>query len=195
MERPFVCHNHPFICLKFALIIPLINKKTPFIRNIGFTLIELVITLTVAGILMAVAAPSMWTFLGQNRLTSNTNELIADINLSRSEAIKRSATTGICPTAQGGSACVSGGDWINGWLVYYIDPATNASVTLRLHDPLSGKNTLTAAAINIVYLKDGTVSSGAGNYDLCDTKLHKFRRITISTTGRAALASLAADSC
>src|SRR4030067_1501695 len=90
---PFICRLMPFIGLNGPIICPFIGCKIPLVWNKGFTLIELIITLTIAGILMAVAAPSMVGFVSSNRLASQVNELIADITLARSEAIKRSATT------------------------------------------------------------------------------------------------------
>lgn len=192
---PFICRLIPFVGISKPVIQPLIGHKLPFIRNKGFTLVELVITLTVAGILIALAAPNMWQFFGKNRLSANTNDLIADINLSRSEAIKRSTRAGICPTAVNGATCVVGGNWLNGWLVYYIDPTTNATVTIRVHEQITGRNTLTSATDRIEYGRDGTVNSGTGNYDLCDTTLKRFRRINISTTGRPALTTPSPDTC
>lgn len=194
-RHPFVCHLIPFIGLNNPVIYPFVGKKLPLVDNEGFTLIELIVAITIVGILAAMAGPSMWTFFSQNRLSSQINELIADINLARSEAIKRSTTAGVCATAVNGTACAAGGNWANGWMSYYINPTTNATVTLRLHQQLIGNSTLTSAADAIVYAKDGTVTSGTGNYDLCDTQLHRFRRINISTSGRPALATPAADGC
>jgi type IV fimbrial biogenesis protein FimT len=191
---PFVCQLIPFVGIGEPVITPFISKKIPLVGNNGFTLIELIVAITIIGILAAMAGPSMWTFFSQNRLSSQINELIADINLARSEAIKRSTTAGICATAINGTAC-AGGNWANGWMSYYIDPATNATVTLRLHQQLIGNSTLTSAAGAIVYTKDGTVTSGTGDYDLCDTQLHRFRRVNISTSGRPTLITLAADGC
>ncbi len=192
---PFVCQSLPFVCSNNPAILPLVGYKLPLVCNKGFTLIELIIALTVAGILMALAAPNMWQFFGKNRLAANTNDLLADINLSRSEAIKRSTRAGICATAVNGAACAAGGNWLNGWLVYYIDPTTSASITIRTHEQLTGKSTLTSATDKIEYSKDGTVNTGTGNYDLCDTTLKRYRRINISTTGRPTLTTPSPDSC
>lgn len=55
----------------------------------GFTLIELMITISIAAILLAVGVPSMRDMIQQNRLTGNVNEFVAANMLARSEAIKR----------------------------------------------------------------------------------------------------------
>src|SRR3989344_4698731 len=86
---PFIRLFIPFVGRKSSVIVPSIYQKLPLIRNSGFTLIELIITLTIAGILMAVAVPGLKNFVSSNRLTAQINDLIADINLARSEAIKR----------------------------------------------------------------------------------------------------------
>jgi len=56
----------------------------------GFTLIELMVTLTVMAIILAIAAPSFSALLASNRLTTQTNELVGALNLARSEAVRRS---------------------------------------------------------------------------------------------------------
>ena len=185
-HNPFVCLIMPFICYKNPRIKPLIGRNIPFVDIIGFTLIELIVTLTIAGILAAVAAPSMLGFVANNRLATQINELIADINLSRSEAIKRGTTTGICVTAVNGTACDAGGNWANGWLVYYVDPVTTANITIKTHEQLSGNNTLTAPADTLNFNKSG-FTSNTGDFTLCDAKLHKSRVVNIKPTGHPSL--------
>jgi type IV fimbrial biogenesis protein FimT len=169
------------------VIVPSVGCKIPFVSNKGFTLVELIITLTIAGILAGLAAPSMFSFVASNRLASQINELIADTNFARSEAIKRVTNTGICATTVNGTACAVGGNWANGWLVYYVDPVTAANVTIKTHEPLSGNNTLTAPSDALVYNKSGFLTTATGNFTLCDSKLHKSRLLDVRVTGRPAL--------
>jgi len=56
---------------------------------IGFTLIELMVTLTILAILLALAIPSFARLLAANRVSTETSELIASLNLARSEAVRR----------------------------------------------------------------------------------------------------------
>jgi type IV fimbrial biogenesis protein FimT len=190
---PFVCRNMPFIGLSNPVINPNIGHNIPFVWNIGFTLVELIITLTIAGILMAIAAPAMQSFVSSNRLTSQVNDLLADISLTRNEAIKRNAITGICVTAVDGNACVSSGNWANGWLVYYCPSAIPADCTaatrvvVKIHEKLTGNNTLTAPGDQLQFSKSGILSSGAGQFTLTDPKTSKKRIVCVVTTGRPSL--------
>jgi len=194
--NPFICRFMPFIGLDKPLNNPFVCSKLPLVWIKGFTLIELIITMTIAGILMAVAAPSMVGFVSSNRLASQINDLNASLSIARSEAIKRSTNAGICVTAAGGTSCVASGNWANGWLVYYVCPSTDTScvagnnVALKTHESLSGSNTLTVPADSLVYTKNGVVSGAASdfNFTLCDPKRGKSRILTIRIpTGRPAL--------
>jgi type IV fimbrial biogenesis protein FimT len=62
----------------------------------GFTLIELIMTLVVGGIVMTMAVPSFSTFIKNNQLTTQANDMVSTINLSRTEAIKRRDRITIC---------------------------------------------------------------------------------------------------
>lgn len=60
-------------------------------RSSGFTLIELVVTLTVAAVLAAIAIPSFQNMMLSNRLSTSANAMVNALNLAKSEAVKRNA--------------------------------------------------------------------------------------------------------
>jgi type IV fimbrial biogenesis protein FimT len=55
----------------------------------GLTLVELLVTVSIAAILLALAAPTFSRFVAGTQLTSRTNDLVAALNLARSEAVLR----------------------------------------------------------------------------------------------------------
>ncbi|GGY23319.1 hypothetical protein GCM10008098_15950 [Rhodanobacter panaciterrae] len=62
----------------------------------GFTLVELMITVTIAVVLIMIAVPSFKTIMLSNKLTTTSNDLVLAINSARMEAVKRNASTQLC---------------------------------------------------------------------------------------------------
>ena len=93
----------------------------------GVSLIELLVTVAVVAILLAIAFPNFEGSMRRNRLATTTNELLGSVALARSEAIRNTRGAGICASADG-LAC--GGDWNDGWLVWTdgVDPPPTGTV-------------------------------------------------------------------
>jgi type IV fimbrial biogenesis protein FimT len=87
-------------------------------RTSGFTLLELLLAVTVISVLLLVAAPSMSAMMNSVGLTSASNDLLAHIYLARSEAIKRHSRVALCKSADGDTCATSGG-WEQGWIVFH----------------------------------------------------------------------------
>ena len=77
----------------------------------GFTLVELLVTIVVLGLLLTLALPGMRDFLVGNRLSTNVNGFIGLVNYARSEAIVRNQDVVICPKNSSTIACVSQTGW------------------------------------------------------------------------------------
>ena len=88
-------------------------------RNHGFTLIELMITLMVMGVVIFIAVPNFADLIRNNRITTSSNELVIAMQIARSEAVKRSDEVSVCARASNGSqSCSDDADtWAQGWLV------------------------------------------------------------------------------
>ena len=164
----------------------------------GFTLIELMVTLALVAILMAVAVPSFTTFQRNAELTSFSNSLWSGINAARGEAMKRGRNAMVIPT---------NGNWNNGWTVFVdvnrngaYDEATDITVLKREAAPsyLTVTNTAASAADSLYIMYDASgysrlAGGGFGAWtvqvarnDLTgSTLLTQTRRIKIASTGRA----------
>lgn len=157
-------------------------------RN-GFTLIEMMMTIAIAVILLMIAVPGFQQLLVTNRITTQTNNLISDLAVARSEAIKRGIRVTVCRTNID-SNCVSGAAWGDGRLIF-PDGGTAGTVdgtdaVLRYAEPLPGGLTLVPqgafTSAFVQYTATGTATP-TGTLRLCKSG-YKGRDITISTTGR-----------
>src|ERR1700759_4977585 len=106
----------------------------------GFTLIEMLMTIAVAAILMGIAIPSFRYITNANRIASELNGLLGDLQFARSEAIKEGRTVTVCQSGDG-ATCTNSTSWQGGWIVF-SDP-TNLGVVdtgetiLRVQKPFS----------------------------------------------------------
>ena len=83
----------------------------------GFTLVELMVTVAVLAIVMAVAVPSFTNLINSNRLTAQANEVLAGLILARTEAIKRNESIVFCHTTDGENCSAPPAAGWQGWLV------------------------------------------------------------------------------
>lgn len=92
--------------------------KKSFSSECGFTAIELIVTIAIAAVLMAVAAPSFIGFQRNSELTSLTNKLLGSINTARGEAMKAGRNAFVIP--------VNTTSWASGWNVFVDMNGDNA---------------------------------------------------------------------
>jgi type IV fimbrial biogenesis protein FimT len=155
----------------------------------GFTLIELMITLTVAGILMMVAVPSYREFIQSNRMTTQVNLLVATLKAARSEAIKRRKTVTVCKSSDQVS-CASSGGWEQGWITVATDTPTPLFIQTGVPDLTIRGNTFVKNSIT--FLSSGYLKTmNNGTLVACDDRIKNFaldsqkiRSVIISVTGR-----------
>lgn len=128
---------------------PFDNELTEKCQSNGFTLVELIVTMSLAAIVLAIAVPNFQTLLRSNRLTAVNNEFVAFFNLTRSEAIRAGSSVTLCKTATG-AACSTTGGWESGWLIF-ADPNANGIIdtgeaVIKVHEALGSQNTMASSS-------------------------------------------------
>ena len=103
--------------MKFLIIANGHTKGTVTSGQPGFTLIELMIVISIAAILLAIGVPSFQYVTSANRASSEINGLLGDLQFARAEAIREGQTVTVCPSANG-TSCSGSTSWKNGWLVF-----------------------------------------------------------------------------
>lgn len=78
-------------------------------RLAGFTLVEMMITVAVLAIVVALAAPSFANLINNNRLTASANEIVGALQTARMEAVRRNTSVVLCPSTDG--AGCNGANW------------------------------------------------------------------------------------
>ena len=174
------------------------------LKNSGFTLLELMITLSVAGVLLSLAIPSFRELMTNNRTATNANRLVTALNLAKSEAVKRGVQVTII------SSSGTNSQWENGWDIFTdvdgdgtLDDDGDANLCetngddpdclLQRYGALTNDYTLRTGGnlpIWVAYLPTG-FSRGSGaltndTFRLCDKSANTAtsRAIVLNTMGR-----------
>ncbi|MBI3140950.1 MAG: GspH/FimT family pseudopilin [Rhodocyclales bacterium] len=159
------------------------------------------IAVALLAVLMTLAGPSWLDLLRNNRLATETNDVISELALARSESARRGYRVSICPSSNGTSC--AGTDFAAGRIVFedrdadgVVDAGTDE--ILRVGQALSSGNTLkvekedTAAvftsATYLQYRPSGVPASLSYRLTLCDSRgLSSGRGLAVTTTGRVQL--------
>ena len=176
-------------------------------KSKGFTLIELMITLAIAAIVMAIGVPAFQDMIRNNRAIAQTNDFISALSFTRSEAIKRGQRVVLCKSS-GGATCATSGNWDQGWMIF-VDNSGNAAVEtgeeiLRVHEALTGGNTLVGnsnVSTYISYASDGVARLITSNFPQNGTvtlslySTSKQKKVVINKVGRARICRDDETSC
>ena len=155
----------------------------------GFTLVELLVVIGVAGILASMAVPGMRVFLQNQRGATAAGALVSSLSLARSEAIKEDAAAAgvtVCASTDG-ATCDPGGAWGGGWIV--LPPAVIGVTPLQTVRALPSDLTLSVqpALARVSFLSSGQTALGAPyvSFKFCDSRGAAFARVVeVSLGGR-----------
>jgi type IV fimbrial biogenesis protein FimT len=160
----------------------LILRSRRAARSHGFTLIELMITLTVLAVFITLAAPSMRDLVIASQVRTAASDLYESVILARSEAIKRAANVDVIPAS---------GNWQNGWTVQAgatvlqsRDAAPNVTIAPKR------SNLATPTSTNITFTLDGRQSTDIANVIFSTTQSAQpieSRCVLIAASGRPSI--------
>lgn len=152
--------------------------------NGGFTLIELMVTLAVGAILLAVAVPSFRTFIQNAQVNNTADSFLAAMQRARSEAVTRGETVVLCRTADPSSDTCSGSsekDWTPGWLMYTVAGGSEEDFEDNSENELISRGTPAPEGVEITsdvqgnqwlaFGSDGSLKEAdTAAYAICDTE-------------------------
>ncbi|WP_116808738.1 GspH/FimT family pseudopilin [Steroidobacter cummioxidans] len=93
-------------------------RACPSVSRAGFSLLELLVTLSVAGILLGLAAPVFNGMLLDSQRTVAVNSFVHSIYLARITAATQARTVSICRSIDGETCSNATADWQHGWIVF-----------------------------------------------------------------------------
>ncbi len=88
-------------------------------NNAGFTLLELMVAITVLALLLGIGVPGFRDFVRNSRMTAATNDIVTDFSIARSEAVKRRVPVTLCKS-QNLTACETTGVF-RSWIMFVDD--------------------------------------------------------------------------
>lgn len=174
----------------------------------GFTLLELMVVLAIAGVLAAIGIPAMGDFMRNSRITAAANDVMAALHFTRSEAIKRRVPVTLCTSANAvlanntanPAATCADSEFLTGWIVFVdnapVGTRDAGDLILLNHGPMNPQITAASSAdpFLVTYLMNGFADDPDGaSIALCDVRgntpsggeLSSARGILVAVTGRA----------
>lgn len=119
----------------------------------GFTLIETMVVIALLVIVASLAAPSMQSVVAKQRLRSATYDLVSDLTLARSEAVRRAGYVSVEP----GSA-----DWTQGWSVKFTQ-SDGSSLILGKRNPTGSALTFSPRPALVAFTPQGAASGATSD--------------------------------
>jgi type IV fimbrial biogenesis protein FimT len=163
----------PFLTRGNMAAVPTVRVGTVCKHAAGFNLVEMLVVITIAAILTGIGVPSYRYVTYSNRVSSEINGLLGDMQFARTEAMKRGIPVSVCPTTDF-TACATSPNWETGWLVF-SDLNGDGTITgvdndaiLRMQQPFPSTDTLriSTAAVNAITFNRTGLAIGLPNADV-----------------------------
>ena len=137
----------------------------------GFTIVELMVVVSIVAILASVAAPSFMQMIATQRIRSVASALKESLWVARAEATKRNASVSFT--------------FVNAATDWDIMDASGATPMLKQHGhPAVVSKTSSGNNVQFNFNAYGRLSTGSGWIELSDASGSTYRCINVATTGR-----------
>ena len=169
-------------------------------RNNGFTLIDLIITLSVLAILLAIGLPNFSSHIQQTRVKTATNSLFEAIQLTRGQAISSNKRTTLRKQ----------NEWNEGWEIF-IDKNNNGvrdinETIVQRHEKLKGIKIITDSKLKnyVSYIGTGESRNASGStagalqmgsLKVCPIIKGKGYQLILARGGRVRVVEISEEKC
>lgn len=173
-------------------------------RSGGFTVTELLITITIASILAAIGIPSYRSITNSARISAEVNGLLGDMLLARSEALKRGLRVSVCISSSGTDCDTSGLNWHNGWIVFLdndgdqaVDAGPPADTIMKVQARFNGGDTFVSNNTRAVtFNREGfATASTLVTLHAAAANDASTRCLSLNQLGRAKVVKVGKESC
>jgi len=142
-------------------------------KRSGFSLVEVLVTICLAAIILAVGVPSYQSVMRSSDMFANSSDMVTTLNYARVEAIKRGTSVQLSPQ--------SGTDWTTGTVVWVDsddDDTLDSGEALRLSDEFDSSSSVVSAnsRSNFVFNAAGEVNN-SDELTLCDDRTGEVGRV------------------
>ena len=142
------------------------------LRQPGFTLIELMVTVAIAAILLAISVPSFNDMLARQRLEGAMNELVADLGYAATEAVSRNLNVAVTSTSA------------TSYRIATVDAGGTVLTTLKTVTLGSGLSINTPVTVTYQPFRG---NANAAAFTISSTGTSSTLRVNTNVTGRTAV--------
>lgn len=152
---------------------------------------ELVVVIAIVAIVLTLAVPGLARLISRSRMTTAVNTLVTNLQLARSEAVKRDSRVTLCPVVprSSPSSCAGSTSWQTGYIVFsnstgqvirHVQGSANAPISI----------TTSAGRTTITYQPDGTRGGANATFTFCDASGRvPPQAVIVSNPGRPRISS------
>lgn len=164
-------------------------------RSGGLSLIELMITVAILGLILSLATPGFAGMIARTHRSEAVHLLFSQLQLARSEAVKRQSRVVLC-SSDDGLHCSGSGHWQGGWIIFHDRNHNNhreaLEAIINYQPPVHKSLTITFRRPQKLFYKEDGMAWPNGTFRICSSHPRaKPKVVVVSLTGRNRIADTA----